>query len=223
MTELRYELFTAVHKGLRYELGNISSAASSLNVEDDVSLAEFTRVFQTLSRVLHSHAEHEDSFVQPIVDKLAPALSERLEEEHTSTEEILVGLDDAIAILPQLSKEERQVAWNNWSKNYNRFFAQYLNHLQTEEVEVMEVLWQHMTDEELDEVSVKLRSSIPPEEMAVYLSYMLPAMNVYERVGMLSQMQKFAPPEAFRGVCELAKNVLAEKDWTELEQGLSIA
>ena len=39
--------------------------------------------------------------------------------------------------------------------------------------------------------------SIPPEEMGQSLAFMLPAMNTYDRVAMLSGMRVGAPPEAF--------------------------
>jgi hypothetical protein len=55
-------------------------------------------------------------------------------------------------------------------------------------------------------------ASIPPEEMAVSLALMLPAMNNDDRTELLGGMQAGAPPEVFEGVWSLAGSVLTPGD-----------
>ena len=66
-------------------------------------------------------------------------------------------------------------------------------------------------------------SSIPPDEMARSLSFMLPAMNVDDRVEMLTGMRMSAPSEAFAAVTGLARSVLEPTDYSSLANRLGIA
>ncbi len=54
--------------------------------------------------------------------------------------------------------------------------------------------------------------SIPPEEMALSLSLMLPAMNVDDRTELLGGMRAEAPAPVFEGVWNLAASVLDRAD-----------
>ena len=65
-------------------------------------------------------------------------------------------------------------------------------------------------------------SSIPPDEMARSLAFMLPAMNVDDRVELLSGIRMGAPAEAFAAVVDLARSVLAPADATALARRLDL-
>ena len=60
-------------------------------------------------------------------------------------------------------------------------------------------------------------SSIPPDEMARSLSFMLPAMNNEDRIEMLTGIRQTAPPEAFASVVDLARSVLSTVDIAALD------
>jgi hypothetical protein len=66
-------------------------------------------------------------------------------------------------------------------------------------------------------------TDIPPDQMAAYLTIMLPAMNVEDRVELLSGMRAGAPPEAFAGVMALAGAVLPAADAVQLRTRLGLA
>lgn len=63
------------------------------------------------------------------------------------------------------------------------------------------------------EMNQAIVGSIPPEEMGQSLAFMLPAMNAFDRVALLSGIRVGAPPEAFAGVLDLARSVLDATDW----------
>jgi hypothetical protein len=65
-------------------------------------------------------------------------------------------------------------------------------------------------------------SSIPPDEMAVSLALMLPAMNVDDRAELLGGMQAGAPAEVFAGVWALAHSVLDEPSTAALAGRLGL-
>ena len=63
---------------------------------------------------------------------------------------------------------------------------------------------------------VEIVESIPPDEMARSLAFMLPAMNVLDRVEMLEGIRASAPPPAFEAIVGLARSVLTRIDFDQL-------
>jgi hypothetical protein len=72
-------------------------------------------------------------------------------------------------------------------------------------------------------VHAAIVSSIPPEEMAAVLRWMLPAMNHDERIGMLAGMRATAPAPAFDGAMQLARQRLPAAEFARLEHTLRVA
>ncbi|OLO39103.1 hypothetical protein BTR23_08540 [Alkalihalophilus pseudofirmus] len=219
----KYELFMPVHKGLRFALGNLLNHANQLNFENEQKLTEFTTEFHTLCAVLHSHAEHEDEHVHPVIEKYAPEIAEKMEIEHQSTDYLLIELEKLMNEINNSAIANRRQLGIQFVYGYNKFLAAYLNHLQTEEVDVMGVLWEKLSVEELMELTVAIRSSIPQDILMDYFKYMIPGQNIFERVEMLVGMKKFAPLEAYQAACELAASVLPAEDWDELKKELDAA
>jgi hypothetical protein len=54
------------------------------------------------------------------------------------------------------------------------------------------------------------------------MRWMIPGLSAAERLGLLSEMQRHAPPEAFGAVLALAREVLDAADWAALAQGLGV-
>ena len=69
-----------------------------------------------------------------------------------------------------------------------------------------------MSVDELVGINQAIVASIPPEEMAIGLSFMLPAMNIDDRTEMLGGMKAGAPPEVFAGVWGLVRFGAPEPD-----------
>jgi hypothetical protein len=72
----------------------------------------------------------------------------------------------------------------------------------------MPLLAQELTFDEVLAIHIGVVSSIPPEEMARSLAFMLPAMNADDRAELLGGIRRSAPPEAFAGVLGLVDSVL---------------
>ena len=80
------------------------------------------------------------------------------------------------------------------------FTSAYLAHQLVEERVVMPAIEQAIGPEGALGVHIAIVSSIPPEEMARSLAFMLPAMNLDDRTEMLTGMKMSAPTEAFDAV-----------------------
>ena len=72
-------------------------------------------------------------------------------------------------------------------------------------------------------IHLQIVSSIPPDEMARSLAFMLPAMNLDDRAELLGGRRMAAPPEAFAAVTGLARSVLAPNDYAALADRLGLS
>ena len=215
----RFDLLAPVHKGLRHALGGLVFQAGSLNVNNDGELQRFAEEFADIVDILESHSRDEDAHVHHLYERFAPETAAKLEAEHETLEaelRELQGLLDKALRAP----EERGPTWYILQRKLTRFTTAYFSHLEREEGEAAEALWANLDDAQLKEVSVRIRSSIPPATMMIFLRYMLPALTFNERYDMLSGMKRFAPPEAYQAVRELAERRLRPEDWAELAAAL---
>ncbi|RSK28171.1 hypothetical protein EJF36_15480 [Bacillus sp. HMF5848] len=214
-------LFTPVHKGLRHALAHATMIASSLDYEKDADLKQFLLKWDEIVELLHFHAVNEDSHVQLPLEKFQPILAQKLEAEHELAEDMLEDVVQVSLSLSDADKNSRKELGIRFVKTLNRFVAMYLTHLETEESEVMPALRETLTLEELQQLSANMRSAVPSNLMMKYLHYMLPAMNIHERVQMLTAIQQNTAEEAFNTILTIAANTLSADDWKELQTKLA--
>jgi len=219
----RFDLYTEVHKGLRRELCSWIGRLGRLNAENREDIAQARSDFDGLAALLATHAGHEEKWVHPYLAKCAPELSDDLEREHEETDVLFDAAADAFDSLAESSTAESWGLQQELYRKFSVFTGQYLTHLAREENEAMRVLQEHHSDDELMALSGQLLGSIPPDVMAKFLTVMIPAMSVKERVIMLGGMKETAPPPAFEGVCGLAANVLSPAEWTDVRGRVGIA
>lgn len=221
----RFDLYGPVHKGLRSALSSLCFQTGSMDVlSDEQGLKSFLEEFKRVVIILEAHAHDEDLHLNDPYLQYAPQTAKRLEEEHQVLD---LKLDNIVTLANQLeqevSSEERRRLWYQLGRDLTRFTAEYFMHLQNEEGPGMDALWANLTDEQLIDYSIKIRSSIPPHTMMIFLHYMLPAITHTARFEMLSGMKRFAPREAYEAVLRLAENRLDSNSMMELMSALELA
>lgn len=220
----RYDVLGPVHKGLRYALSGICLKAGEIDFMNQDKLKSFIEEWNQIVIILEAHSHDEDLHLDEVYLKYAPETAKRLEEEH----QVLDGKVKEIASLvgrleqQEASREDRASLWFRIGRELNRFTAEYMMHLQREEGPGMEALWNNLDDEQLHEISVKIRSSIPPHAMMIFLHYMLPAITHADRFVMLSDMKRFAPRDFYEAVLRLAEERLEPQSWSELTSALEM-
>ena len=70
-----YPLYAPVHKGLRLALGNLSNHISKINVVNQAKIDAFVREFECVARILHSHADNEDSEIEHCCERVKSYIS----------------------------------------------------------------------------------------------------------------------------------------------------
>jgi hypothetical protein len=63
---------------------------------------------------------------------------------------------------------------------------------------------------------------LPPEETAIAMRWMIPALNHSERTELLTGMKLHAPKPVFEGVLSIARSNLSEANWNKLVRSLAL-
>lgn len=178
MTTARPSFYVEIHKGIRSLLFDLVRKSGQLDFADAPSVALFREELKAGIDFLMRHAEHENQFVGPLLARHTPELYRRI-----------VGIHDAQEKeLPELLAMIDRGAGHNFVLELARIAGELLVHMTEEEEVLMPALWAVMTDEEINAAHDALVASIPPDEMAYALRWMLPAMNGPERAALEARM-----------------------------------
>jgi len=197
------DLYRDIHKAIRAELFAMTTSAACIDPADPIACAALFEHVRDVATFLDDHAEHEDTHIQPVLERELPDLAARIAVDHPAIEAQLhrvvgtLGGDTDVAVL---------------HLDLASFTASYLAHQDVEERVIMPALEATVGLEAVVGIHQAILASIPPPDMARSLALMLPAMNVDGRSEMLGGMKANAPAEVFAGVWSLASSVLDPTD-----------
>lgn len=210
------DLYKDIHKGIRAELFAITSSAGSIDSSirlDRIAIADH---IASVGSVLASHAHHEDLVIDPVLAEYHPVLAERITADHDVLEARFDALVDlARTAVDAVVRDQRRLV-HLLHLDLSGFTSGYLAHQYLEERVVMPALESSIGPAEVLELHQAIVGSIPPDEMGRSLAVMLPAMNVDDRVELLSGIRAGAPADAFAAVLDLAESVLSGPDASAL-------
>jgi hemerythrin-like domain-containing protein len=214
------DLYTGIHKGQRDYLARFSKQAGTLDVNDSEALAKLASDYSELFEHFRVHAALEEQHIHTLLYDRIPEGAKHLEEDHERQEQMLEDLAKHLQSLSEKPAEfeKRGEIALEFYRGLNRFISVYLAHINKEEEVVQPSLWKLCTPGELLDAFNTIITSMEPRMLMLNLGIMIPAMNIYERTTLLSGIKASAPPEAYKGVTELAERVLTPEDWTELNE-----
>jgi hypothetical protein len=221
-TPVALDLYRDIHKGIRTELFAVTAEAGRLDPADREGRAALAANVDAVVALLVSHAEHEDTAVQPAIEANLPDLAERIERDHLSLEAWMEGLQALAADAAAAPAGRQRDRVQHLYLELGSFTGAYLHHQDIEERVVMPALEAAIGIEAVGGIHHAIISSIPPAEMASSLALMLPAMNLDDRAELLGGMRAGAPAEVFDGVWSLAGSVLDPVDHQALARRLAI-
>jgi hypothetical protein len=216
------DLYRDIHKGIRNELFAITYAAGRVDPADGDAVIGLGERWRAAVRLLVNHAEHEDRFVQPLIEVAAPELAAVIAHDHPEIEEKLVALELLAEEASGAAAAQRRITSHRFYLGLASFTAEYLEHQALEEVQVGVALAAAYPFEELLAVHQAIVGSIPPAEMMETFQFMIPAMNLDDRTELLGGMQAGAPPQVFDAVIGLVRSVLDPSDFAALAARLDV-
>jgi hypothetical protein len=217
------DLYRDIHKGIRTELFAVTGSAGRLDPSDRVGRADLARHLESVVQLLLSHAEHEDAAVQPAIEQHLPELAARIAVDHDNLERRIQAIATRAAEVVDASAGAERADVHQIYLELAAFTSAYLAHQDTEEREVMPALERAIGIDAVVGIHGAILARLTPEETAISMALMLPAMNVDDRAELLGGMQANAPAEAFAAVWNLAGSVLtpADRNATAARLGLS--
>jgi hypothetical protein len=216
------DLYRDIHKGIRAELFAATEAAGRVDPADLAGRADLAAQVDGLVDLLVSHADHEDTHLQPAIEAHLPAQAEQIAADHERIEGRLDVLVELAQVDAGTGPDPRTRAHRLYLELAS-FTAGYLEHQDLEERIVMPALDGAVGFEACLAMHQAIIASIPPDELARSLALMLPAMNLDDRSELLGGMRAGAPAEVFAGVWGLAGSVLRPEDVAALATRLEIA
>ncbi|WP_426574808.1 hemerythrin domain-containing protein [Aquihabitans sp. McL0605] len=211
------DLYRDIHKGIRAELFGLTMAAGSLAPDDDTGRAALAAHLAAVETLLTQHAGHEEDHVDPVLRDVAPDLAEEVDAEHAQLHHAFHAAAAFAAEIVHEEASERRGELQLLYLQLSGFTSAYLQHQLVEERIIMPLILESIGPDATMALMMTIIGSIPPEQMADGLVFMLPAMNAPDRAEMLGGMAASAPPEAFQGVLGLARTVLSPDQYERTE------
>jgi Hemerythrin HHE cation binding domain len=202
------DIYRDVHKGIRSELFAVTLDAGRVDPHDDEAVGAVAGRWGSLVKLLVEHARHEEDFVQPVVEQFAPLYAEEILESHAQLEGQMAQLELLADRAGEACAAHRRLFTHRLYLGLASFTAAYLEHQEFEEFEVMVMLSQHVSAEDLRAIDDAIVASIPPEMMAQSLPIMVASMNIEDQSELFGAARMSAPPEVFAGMMGLARSVL---------------
>jgi iron-sulfur cluster repair protein YtfE (RIC family) len=222
MSQLRFDVYGSVHKGLRYLMTELMYELGRVDASNESELTSLGKKLQYLCDILIVHAAGEEEFIFPHLEREDKTIYTKLKQAHDKFDEQIEFLREEFkkitgSNIKDIDKVKKML---KFTKQYNTFLSQYFSHLQDEELEANPILWKILSDEELMDILMKMSSKPTPELRLYFLPYLLKATNYSERVGVLMGMKKGMSKTIFSGILSVAKASLEVSDWQKLEQTL---
>lgn len=178
----RPDVLTPIHKAL--ELLMFDTAAL-LGRTDFTSDAEATRAEQEVRRCvayLREHMEHEDRWLAPVLERLAPGLASTMLAEHAELERAEA---DAVSMCQRLGAAADGLArvdvGGELRRTFDLLLARQLRHMTWEERDVNAALWGGLSDGEVLDIAARVVAAIGPAHMRDWDGLVLAASNPQER------------------------------------------
>ena len=199
------DIFTPIHKAIRSMIYDVGGRLQTNDFADlDASkplLADLEHEFSDalssgcLLCILHHHATDEELSVFPSVSSHGPELVQSLIQEHHDLARQLGSITTHSRALAQLSTTNQRIeAGSALNREVNTFFADYIEHMNREEVELVPLMQERFTNEQMRAMRATIIAGMPPDRVAAIFRWMLPSLNVTELTDLVGGVKAGAPP-----------------------------
>lgn len=218
----RYNIFYLVHKGLKallYETALQVQHTDFWNVE---------QADQTIDRIkemvklFEKHADTEDGYVFPAIEKYEPSVSDAFEQEHVKDHILGQLLTSSLALYRGAAViTDKAEAGKQVQSAFLKFLVFNLEHMAKEEDILNKILWRYYSDEELKAITEQIVAHIPADYMRLFSKWMLRGLNTPEITAWMKQVEKSAPDFVFKSLFATAEQELTRKRFRDVVDGLT--
>lgn len=212
-TSSRFDIYASIHKALRLFMNDTLLRLSRLDLGDAEDLAAGLGQLEALLDAAASHVQHENDFIHPAIEARRSGVSSRIATEHREHLDTIALLrTQAVA----LRAEPGAAAAHRLYRQLAAFIAENFEHMDVEETRHNQALWAAYDDAELQAIEGRILAGIGPQEMGLWLRWLLPALNPVERAQLIAGLH----PQAQAPVLDLARSLLDDTAWAKLGKAL---
>lgn len=209
----RFDIYAPIHKALRRFMTDTLDRLSCLDLEDDRDVDRALGQLDSLLDAARRHLKHENEFIHPVLERHRTGASHRIATEHGEHLDAIATLSAQAEVL---RADRSAMAAHLLYRQLAAFIAENFEHMDGEETRHNQLLWAACSDDDLQAIEGCILASIGPQEMSLWMRWMLPAFNPDERVTLVRSL----PPEVRPGVMSQARAALDDLAWSKLCRAL---
>ena len=217
----RYNIYSIIHKALRGWMTDVLHRWGRMDVEDECERNQAIENVRALLDVLAAHLRHENDVVHPAIEKSRQSGAARTAQDHVEHEHAIARLGNELATFASARPELRASLAHSFYLHLSAFVAENFEHMVVEETENHRALIAAYSEREVLELEHRIVSSLPPEESAATMRWMLAYINAAERAFLVGNVKRNAPPAVLAGILGMAREILSQRDMFKLEKALS--
>ncbi len=215
--DTRHNFYRNIHKALRLGHCRMLAALGALDHRDRARSEAVMAELRQLMAMGRGHLEGENREIHAALEERAPGACQHAADDHQDHEASFAEIEQMIAAIEQAPLPERELLGRRLYRRYAVFMAHDLEHMDSEETELLAALQRNFTDDELKAMEARIVAAVPAQKMAAVMMLMAPALSHGERVELVAKLQKALPEQAFNGLLASAiKPALAPQDFTAI-------
>ncbi len=192
---MRYRFYRE-HKYLTALLFELERRIAKTDFRVNEQLSVIQAQLQTFAELLQSHAEHEEQAIHSLLQHLETPVQKQIEAQHQHHAALFAKLHQQLDAMIAASTQHKCALGYDFYLLYRQFLIEQLQHFQQEETQLMPVLQQHYSDEELKKVDRAVYQQMTSNELLEMLQVLLPYMDANDKTFFLNDIQE-AEPEKF--------------------------
>jgi hemerythrin-like domain-containing protein len=194
----------AIHNAFRKDAAEMDKAANAA-AHGHRSLDFVSKQYDFFSEVLVWHATGEEEFVFPVMERVAPLVSEPYERDHR-------GLDSLFGRLKKVSGDNDSIEIARITSAF-RFHLDI--HLAKEEAHLYRIFNERVPLSEQGAIIGKMAQEIPQERFPELVTWLYPLIGLNDRENMTRIWQQSMPAPMFASISKLIQTAI-RNDWAEL-------
>lgn len=185
--ECRHNPFHDLHKALRLGHCRMLAALGAHDFADGASTAGLLGEFGNLLALNRRHAELEQAELGRAAAK-APGIAAHAGQDHAGHLAALAELKSLVRSVQVAAPARRNIAGQSLYRCYALFAASDMARMDAEETELLGLLHQALTDEELREIEGRILRALNREELETCMLLSEPAFSPSERPAALAKL-----------------------------------
>lgn len=214
------DIYRRIHKALRACLCDTLVRVGRMDTGDTRELNAVLAQVRSMAAFCESHVAHENDYVHAAMEARFPGSAKATAGAHEHHLQACRKMMRLAGEVEQARAAERGAVVGKLYQYIALFLADSLQHMHAEETENNTLLWATHSDAELIAIEEAIVASLTPEEKALSMRWMLPALNPDERVELLEGIRRGMPAEAFSALLVDIRALLGPADWSKLTAGL---